>query len=169
MPAHVKAGQKIGNDARPLTSVLQEGERNPGAEIVFARLDKGFTEVAENEGALVSFGEPDKGVRAPGLHTCAVVCFVNLDHADGKPVGYVYHANAGSVSQAKFGEIMTAIGGRRRYKDVYVAYAHQRNSDGGYNSTVANLRGWLNEGKLVQITNLFLNEFAMNGRFDIGY
>lgn len=169
MAAHVKAADDLSEDARALTSVVQEGELSPGKVIAFSRLDKGFTQVSENKGELVRLGGADSGVRAPGLHSCAAVCFLNTNHADGDVVGYVLHANTGTIPYATFMEIIKAIGGRQKNAGVYVAYAHRGNTDKGHDNTVKDLREWLDKGKLVQITNLFLNEFAMNGLFQIGY
>jgi hypothetical protein len=169
MPAHVRAAEKIApeEETRSLTSVLQAGETDPGKEIAFSRLARGFTEVSEGIGAVVAFGDADQGVRATGLHTCAAICFVNSGR--GGPAGYVYHANAGAIDYGKFMEIIRAIGARDEYEGALVAYAHRYNSDAPHERTIADLRKWLGKGKLVQITNLFLNEFGMNGHFQIGY
>lgn len=169
MPAHVKAEWKIAEEARALTSVLADGEREPGKLIAFAELAKGLTAVSEGEGAVVAYGEAGQGVRATGLHTCASICFVNSGR--GGPAGYVYHANAGAIEYGTFIEIIKAIGARAggEYEGVYVAYAHRDDSDGSHDRSVADLRKWLDKGKLVQITNLFLNQFGMNGHFQIGY
>lgn len=172
MPAHVKAAEKVAppEEARPLTTVLADGENDPGKVIAFSELARGFTEVSEGEGAVVPFGDDKRGVRATGLHTCAAICFVNT-RGSGEPVGYVYHANAGSISYSTFIEIIKAIGARAGsdYLGVYVAYAHRYDTDGPHDRSVADLRKWLDKGKLVQITNVFLNQFGMNGHFQIGY
>jgi hypothetical protein len=170
MAGLVKAEWKLAEHAQALTSVLQAGESKPGTQIAFSELDKGFQEVAEGDGDLVAFGEASHGVRATGLHTCAAICFVNTRRKDG-PLGYVYHANAGSISFAKFAEIIKAIGARPsdEYEGVYVAYAHRDATDKSHDKSVRELQGWLEKGKLVQITDLFLNQFGMNGHFQIGY
>ncbi len=170
MPAHVKAEEKVApsEEAQSLAGVLRAGEADPGKRIAFSELARGFTEVSEDQGAVVAIGEASQGVRATGLHTCAAICFVNS--GSGGPVGYVYHANAGAIDYGKFMEIIKAIGARGEFEGLYVAYAHRGDSDRSYESTVADLRKWLREGgKLVQITNVFLNQFGMNGHFQIGY
>jgi hypothetical protein len=170
MAGLVKAKWELSEHALALTSVLQTGESKPGTQLAFSELDKGFQEVAEGDGDVVSFGEASHGVRATGLHSCAAICFVNTRRKDG-PMGYVYHANTGTISYGKFGEIIKAIGARPsdEYEGVYVAYAHRGPTDKGHDSSVKELQGWLEKGKLVQITDLFFNQFGMNGHFQIGY
>jgi hypothetical protein len=169
MPAHVKAAEKVApsEEAQSLAAVLRAGETDPGKVIAFSELARGLTGVAEDQGAAVAMGEDSQGVRATGLHTCAAICFVNSGR--GGPSGYVYHANAGFIDYGKFIEIIRAIGARDEYEGVYVAYAHRDNSDRSHEKSIADLRKWLEKGKLVQITNLFLNQFGMNGHFQIGY
>jgi hypothetical protein len=165
MPAHVKAASKTGEQARALTSVVHEGTADPGKEIVFSQLDEGLISVGIRDGGVVTLGEASEGIRAAPLVSCASICFLNTSG----PTGYVYHANAGAISRSKFDEVMGDIGAHAPYRDVLVAYAHRGASDGEYDSTVHDLRGWLDKGQLVQITHLFLNQFGMNGHFQIGY
>jgi hypothetical protein len=170
MPALVKAAEKVApsEEAQSLAGVLRAGEADPGKVIAFSELDRGLTGVSEDQGAVVAMGEDSQGVRATGLHTCASICFVNSGR--GGPVGYVYHANAGAIDYGKFMEIIRAVGARDEFEGLFVAYAHRANSDRSHDKSVADLRSWLRQGgKLVQITNLFLNQFGMNGHFQIGY
>ncbi|HEY1619446.1 MAG TPA: hypothetical protein VGG25_17630 [Streptosporangiaceae bacterium] len=170
MPALVKAAEKVApaEEAQSLVAVLRAGEADPGKVIAFSELASGLTGVAEDQGAVVAIGEASQGVRATGLHTCAAICFVNSGR--GGPAGYVYHANAGAINYGKFMEIIGAIGARGEFEELYVVYAHRDDSDRSHERTIAELRNWLRQGgKLVQITNLFLNQFGMNGHFQIGY
>ncbi len=165
MPAHVKAASKTGEQARALTSVVHDGTADPGKEVVFSQLDEGLIPVGIRDGGVVTLGDASEGIRATPLISCASICFLNTSG----PTGYVYHANAGSISRSKFNDIMGDIGAHAPFADVLVAYAHRNASDGAYDSMVHDLRDWLDQGKLVQITHLFLNRFGMNGHFQIGY
>jgi hypothetical protein len=147
--------------------VLNEGTADPGKVIDFSRLSRNLVPVGRDDGGIVNLGEADQGIRASGLISCAAVCFLNTVAG----VGYVYHANVGDVPRGTFDTIMDDIGARAlpRYAGAAVAYAHQDASDRGYDNAVRDLRNWLDQGQLVQITHLPLNEFGMNGHFQIGY
>lgn len=166
----VAAAQNLGTNTYTITSVIQlMASQNPPATIAFPSLGNppNTTNLGPTQGAPIQASPAVEVVRSFGLITCASVCFVNA----GSTTGYVFHANAGHVSNADFLTAMTAIGaGAGPYNHVYIAYAHPNASDGGYQQSIASLVGWgIPTNNIVEITNLFLPQFGMNNLFQIGY
>ncbi|HEY1619443.1 MAG TPA: hypothetical protein VGG25_17615 [Streptosporangiaceae bacterium] len=130
MPAHVKAASKTGEQARALTSVVHDGTADPGKEVVFSQLDEALISVGIRDGGVVTLGEANEGIQASPLISCASICFLNTSG----PTGYVYHANAGSISRSKFNDIMGDIGAREDIRHATCAGRQQvqRTRQGAY-------------------------------------
>jgi len=162
----VAAAQRRGSVGYTILNVLQVlSGSNPPAEIAFSFLEDRATTLARGQAAPI--------VRAPGAHTVravhlsrgAAICYVNSTSG----LGYVSHANIGSLPIEEFTEAMETIGAPP-YEDVYVALAHCGESPLGCEQTIANLSHWgVPEKHVVRITNLFGSTFGLNNRFQIGY
>lgn len=168
-PYRVAAKWEIGQNFYTVTGLVQlmSGQQPPAA-IAFPRLGTPANthNLGEGQGMAVQMSPMDEVTRATGLHSCASVCYLNA--ANG--LAYVYHANAGSVSFAEFRAAMVAIVAGVNYGTVYIAYAHRQGTDHSYQQNINNLIAWgVPAANIVEITDLFLNEFGMNNHLQIGY
>jgi hypothetical protein len=166
----VAAAEKVGEQSLTVMSLIQLlGSKTPPTTIAFPDLGNppNTTDLPEKEGKEIPLSGDAQVVRAFGLHTCASVCYVSSKTA----LGYVFHANAGSVSFAQFQTAIQAIGAKAStYNTVYIAYAHQNATDKSYQGTIADLIKWgIPTENVVEITNLFKNQFGMNNMFHLGY
>jgi hypothetical protein len=152
----------FGEDLLTITTVIRNASMGI-TPIKFGRLGTGLA-VPPNRGAEIQLSTHAGVVRTTTLITCAAVCYVREDR------GYVYHANAGSVSQTAFQTALDAIHAHAPYHDVYIAYAHPNASDGGYQGDIANLVAWgIPTNNVVELTHVFLPEFGLNNLLQLGY
>jgi hypothetical protein len=170
MAYQVPAAANIGANAYTITGVIQlMAGANPPANIAFPQLGNppNTHDLGPNQGMPVQMSPFPEVTRAWGLITCASVCYVNSANA----LAYVFHANAGGVSHAQFMAAMVAIGsGGPAHNTVYIAYAHPNATDAGYQATINDFVAWgVPTNNIVEITNLFLNQFGMNNLLQIGY
>jgi hypothetical protein len=138
----------------------------PPTSVEFADLgNKNVQELDTGESAKVEPSETLEIKRAKGLITCASVCY--LDRESG--IGFVHHANVGSVSWDRFQEAMKAIENRQTRK-VFVAYAHKGPSNSVTESNIGQLIQFgIRPENLVEITDLPYDNFGMNGYFQLGF
>jgi hypothetical protein len=166
----VAAAPEVGGQTFTIVSLIQAlRSKTPPTSIGFPNLGKpsNTTSLAENEGLEIPFSGDEQVVRSVNLLTCASVCYVSTKSGNG----YVYHANAGVVSFAKFQDAIKGIGAKpSTYNTVYIAYAHQGASGKGYQDTIAELISWeIPSENIVEITNLFMNQWGMNNLLQLGY
>ncbi len=102
-------------------------------------------------------------VRAVGLLTCASVIYYN-NAGDA----YVHHANAGDVGQGDFNSDIAALGGVAG--NVWVVYAHNNNTDNGYQATLTDIVNWgVATNHVTEVTNLRVPGFGINNLGWVGY
>ena len=168
-PYRVAAEWAIGENFLTIPSLLQlMSSQHPPATIAFPRLGNPANthSLAEGEGLAVQSSPLDEVTRATGLHTCASVCYLNGTNG----LAYVYHSNVGHLSFVEFRVAMVAILAGVNYANVYIAYAHRQPTDHGYQQNIDDLVAWgVPAANIVEITDLFLNEFGMNNYLQIGY
>ncbi|MDC0678474.1 hypothetical protein [Sorangium atrum] len=166
----IAAARNIGQKPVTFSSVFHAASIVPPAGIAFPYLHRtaGRTKLLNtNEGATVALGPDEEVALAYGAMTCVAVCYFS----SSSTTGYVFHANAGAVSPAYFQEAMTAIGvAPAQYNTVYIAYAHNGPADPDYQRDIANLVGQgIPANQIVEITDLFQGQFAMNNNLELGY
>lgn len=168
-PYRVAAEWEIGQNFITIPGLIQlMSSQHPPATIAFPQLGTPVNthELAEGEGMAVQMSPLDEVTRATALHSCAAVCYLNTTNG----LAYVYHANAGSVSFAEFRIAMVAILAEVNYGAVLIAYAHRQPTHHTYQQTINDFVAWgVPAANIVEITDLFLNEFGMNNYLQIGY
>ena len=171
MSYSIQAAQSLGTGAYTIGGLVRLlVSDNPPSTVAFPMLASPpgtTTSLTPGAGAAIQFGTQEAVVRAFGLITCASVCYTNTTNA----VSYVYHANAGAISQASFDTAITAIGaGTAPYASVFVVYAHPNASDPEYQESVHPLVSWgVPTEQVVEISNLFAPQFGQNNLLQIGY
>jgi hypothetical protein len=167
----VPAAAQIGQQNYTVTGVIQlMASTNPPANIAFPNLGNPAghtTNLWVGQGAAINLNQNAQVTRAIGLISCASFCFV--DSQTG--VGYVYHANVGSIDQAAFATAIHAMGSAGPpYNSVYIAMAHPNATDPGYQGSIQSLIGWgVPTNNIVEITHLFMGQFGLNNLLQIGY
>jgi hypothetical protein len=171
MSYSIQAAQALGTDSYTIGGLVQLlGSENPPQTVGFPLLPSPAgqtTNLTPGQGATIQFTAQAQVVRAFGLITCASVCYTNATNG----VSYVYHANAGAISQASFNTAIDAIGADDApYGSVFVAYAHPGASDAGYQASVQSLVNWgVPTQQVVEISNLFVTQFGQNNLLQLGY
>jgi hypothetical protein len=170
MAYRVPAAAAIGANTYTIPGVIQlMAGPHPPASITFPMLGNppNTHNLGPNQGMPVQMSPVAEVTRSIGLITCASVCYLNT----ANNLAYVFHANAGHVSQANFTAAMVAIGsGGPAHPTVVIAYAHPNATDAGYQATINSFVAWgVPTNNIVEITHLFLPQFGMNNLLQIGY
>ena len=166
----VSAAPNIGTQGLTVTGLIQlMSSQHPPATVSLQSLGNPHNhhDLTPHQGHAITQGENPEVVRSIGLVSCASVCYVNNANP---PIGYVFHANAGSLSASNFQAATTALGALAPYNTVYIAYAHPDASDHGYQQNVAALVGWgIPTNNIVEITHLAVYNFGLNNVLQLGY
>ena len=155
------ATQAVGENLYSVTHLL----RLPGNYVAVGQADyENVKLLPVNVGTFFKEQSEDLMVRAQYLVSCASLCIVS-------PTGkaYVYHANAGSVTNAKIQDILDDMG-QVTIGDLFVVLAHPNVSDQGYHETVTNLITMsFDANKIIEIQNLALPSFGLTNYLQVSY
>lgn len=171
MAYSVPATNTIGQQFLTITGIIQLLQSGaPPANIAFPSLGNAgqVTNLTPGQGAPIQLNlENLTVVRSIGLITCASICYVYSLSG----MGYVYHANAGVISNNSFVTAMQELGVQGgELGSVFIAFAHPEATDNGYQQSLNDLQNWgIPANNIVEITNLLIPQFGLNNQLQVGY
>jgi hypothetical protein len=155
-----------------LPDLIEIADVNPGSKVTLGMLENRKSaeniELAETGFAELDFSDGPFQVRAVGMISCAMVCFLRQGLADLR--GFFYHANAGAVPPGIVQNARRFIAAPASGRGVTVVYAHPGRAGGGYATEVGQLQVALGaEAQVLEIVDLFAPDFGMNEKSEVGY